>query len=175
MNKVWYVLNTGQTISINDISKHIVISSKWKNDPRVQLQYTIKDAELPHQLAYRMYGSVDLYWVILLANDISDLNHQWPLTPIQVDSYITTKYPNNNPSDVHHYISPNGLIADLLSIYVLYGATTDAQAISIGNLSSVSIYDYEHALNDLKRNIIIIDPDSVRSVVNEYETLMGQL
>lgn len=175
MGSVWYTLNNGQTVAINDISKHIVISSKWKNDLNVQLQYTIKDSELPHQIAYRIYGSVDLYWVILLANDISDLNNQWPMTQTQVDSYIALKYPNNNSYDVHHYISPNGLIADLLSIYVLYGATTDAQAINIGNLTPVSIYDYEHALNDLKRNIIVIDPDSVRTVINEYETLMEQL
>ena len=71
-------------------------------------------------------------------------------------------------------MTPNGLVADLLSIYVTHGATTDAQAIQLGNLIPVSIYDYEHSLNDLKRNIILIDPDYIGAVQAEYETLMEQ-
>lgn len=170
--QVWYTLNNGAVVLLNDISKFVTFGQRWKNDQRTQLQYTIKDGELPHQISYRIYDTLDYWWTILLFNNIWDFNNQWPRTDGQVDDYIALKYPNNEPTDVHHYIGPNGLVADLLSFYVLYGTTTDAQAISIGNLEAVSIYDYEHALNDLKRNIIIIDPDVIQSVQNEFQTLL---
>ena len=173
MGTTWYSLNNGQTIAINDISKFSIFNKRWKNNQQTQLQYVIKDGELPHQISNRLYGTVDYWWTILLFNDIIDFDKQWPLSQSQVDDFISYKYPDSNPSDAHHYISPNGLVADLLSIYVLYGATTDPQAISIGNLTAVSIYDYEHALNDLRRNIILIDPDSISAVQNEYELIMG--
>jgi hypothetical protein len=173
MLSTWYTLNDGTVVSLNDISKFATFSQHWKNDQRTQLQYEIKDGDLPHQISNRLYGTVDYWWTVLLFNDIWDFNSQWPRNPGQVDDYIASKYPDNNPFDAHHYISPNGLVADLLSMKLQYNVTSDADAIRLGNLEAISIYDYEHALNDLKRNIIVIDPDSIQSVQREYEDLMA--
>jgi len=174
MGSVWYKLNNGDTVYMNDISKFVAFTNTWAKNTNAQLTYRINDGEFPHQLSLRLYGSLDYWWTILLANNIYDFNNQWPRSTAQVDAYIAWKYPDNLPSDAHHYMTPNGLVADLLTYYVLYGATTDAQAIQIGNLIPVSIYDYEHNLNDLKREIVLIDPDYIQAVQAEYETLMEQ-
>ena len=174
MNSVWYTLNNSEVVLINDISKFAAFSEVWNNNPNLQLQYRINDGELPHQLSLRLYGKVDYWWTVMLINNIWDINHQWPRSNAQVDEYISYKYPDNIPTDAHHYMTPNGLVADLLSIYAIYGATTDAEAIQMGNLIPVSIYDYEHNLNELKRNIILIDPDYINAVQAEFETLMEQ-
>ena len=169
MRSVWYDVPGGETILINDITVFADFPSVWKKNAQLQLPYIIKDGELPHMLSNRLYGSVDYWWTILKVNGIYDFNNQWPRSSEQLNIYIQNKYPGKTFNDVHHYVNPNGLVADLISLRLYLNLTSDSQVINQAGLEAISIGDFETALNDDKRNIVLIDPDYIGSVQSEYE------
>lgn len=68
-------------------------------------EYTIKDGDTPEILAEKVYGNPEAHWIILLANEIVDPQHGWPLDNRQFSEYIKTKYGSisNAKTDIHHY------------------------------------------------------------------------
>ena len=42
--------------------------------------YMINGDERPEQIAEKYYGDPELDWTILLANNITNINNEWPLT-----------------------------------------------------------------------------------------------
>jgi hypothetical protein len=168
----WYKFSDGSTQLINDITKFAAFRNVWINEPRAQLKYEIKDGELPHSISFKLYDTVDYWWMILLVNQIVDFDAAWPKSSADLDNHIAEKYPFNKPNDIHHYVHPNGTVTDLLGMRVFHNVGTDEAAIIEGELSGVRIYDHELALNEQKRNIILIDPDYVGLVASEFERLM---
>jgi hypothetical protein len=172
MGNVWFTLEDGSKVLINDITTFARIEERWNTDARVQMAYKIKDGELPHMISNRLYGSVEYWWTILKLNNIFDYDNQWPRSTKQLYEYIERKYPEQDRSDLHHYIDPNGLVADLLSLRIEYGLEDDEEVIDRAGLEKVSIEEYEMAVNELKRDIILIDPDYIGSVQTEYDKAM---
>ena len=56
--------------------------------------YTINDGETPDSIAYDRLGGTEWYWTILLLNNITDLNNQWPLDSDEIEKLINKKYGN---------------------------------------------------------------------------------
>lgn len=173
MGSVWVTLRDGSKVILNDITAFAKITNKWKNDARLAIPYQVKDGELPHMISQRLYGTVDYWWAILMVNDIYDLDEQWPRNQRQLNEHIARKYNNAPRTTVHHYRDPNGLIADLLSLRIELGLTNNSDVINQAGLEAVTIEEFEIAANDQKRNIILIDPDYIQAVHNEYEKAMG--
>ena len=125
--------------------------------------YYVSDGDTPELIAYKEYGDVNLHWVILLANDIVDLNKEWPLSTEDLILYITDKYGANNISDVHHYV-----ITDNKSIIVDW----DATKVSNGTYTAVTNLEYETELNDAKRQIAILDQVYLKDMRNQFNKLI---
>ena len=130
MGSVWHTLPNGEIVLLNDVTVFADFPKLWKDDARVQLQYVIRDGELPHMISDRLYGSVELWWTILKVNDIYDLENQWPRSQSQLSKYIASKYPGKTLDDIHHYVNAHGLVADLLSLRYEMGLTSDSQVIN---------------------------------------------
>jgi hypothetical protein len=171
---VWYRLDSGERILINDLTTFATFSDTWKTDARTQLEYSIKDGELPHMISFRLYGTVDYWWTILLLNDIYDFDNQWPRSYKALNEYIDRKYQGKNRHDVHHYINGDGLVADLLSLKIETGITDDAEVINTMGLEVITIEEHEIAMNESKRAIKLVDPDYIAAVQKEYEDQMSQ-
>ena len=92
--------NRKQTI-VTDVFRRILLDKFFKNKAALT-GYYVSDGDTPELIAYKEYGDVNLHWIILLANDIVDLNKEWPLSTEDLILYITDKYGANNISDVHH-------------------------------------------------------------------------
>ena len=66
--------------------------------------YNIGDYERPEQIAEKAYGNPDYDWVILVANNIIDLNQQWPLPQAQLNEFFLKKYGSEQALEsIHHY------------------------------------------------------------------------
>lgn len=66
--------------------------------------YQIIDNERPDQVAQKVYNNSDLDWVILIANNITNLNDQWPLDNNSLYKYLLDKYGDDETiGEVHHY------------------------------------------------------------------------
>jgi len=87
--------------------------------------YLITEDERPEQVAQRVYGDPELDWVVLTANNIINLQDQWPLNLDSFNKYMLEKYGSEDAyNDVHHYetisikdsygreVFPGGLIVD---------------------------------------------------------------
>lgn len=170
---VWYRQEDGTQILLNDITTFATFSDTWKKDVRTQMPYSIRDGELPHMISFRLYGTVDYWWTILLLNDIYDFDSQWPRNHEVLNDYIDRKYPGKARDDVHHYINGHGLVADLLSLRIAYGTQDDAEVINRAGLEAVSIEEFEIAVNESKRNIMLVDPDYISAVQKEYDDQMN--
>lgn len=62
------------------------------SNPYLFLPYTIADEDRPEDIAYYYYGSTDYTWLVLLANNIIDPYHQWPLKEDDFNNYLIKKY-----------------------------------------------------------------------------------
>jgi hypothetical protein len=172
LGRVWYRMSDGTTTLINDITAYANITNEWRKDARVQIPYMIRDGELPHMISDRLYGSVEYWWTILMMNNIYDFDNQWPRSYEQLNDYIDRKYPGQSRGDVHHYVNPNGLVADLLSTRIALDVTDDAEAIDLASLEPVTIEEFELGLNEAKRQITLVDPDYISAVQTKFEKIM---
>ena len=55
-------------------------------------RYTILSGETPDSIAYNKLGNSDWYWTILLLNNITDTDKQWPLANDELEKFIENKY-----------------------------------------------------------------------------------
>lgn len=61
-------------------------------NPYLFLPYTVSDEDRPEDIAYYYYGSTDYTWLVLLANNIIDPYHDWPLKEDDFNKYLIQKY-----------------------------------------------------------------------------------
>ena len=61
-------------------------------NPYLFLPYTVSDEDRPEDIAYYYYGSTDYTWLVLLANNIIDPYHDWPLKEEDFNKYLIQKY-----------------------------------------------------------------------------------
>ena len=66
--------------------------------------YMIEEDQRPDQISNRVYGDTRFDWVVLLANNITNVREQWPLESLVFDKYCLDKYGSNEAlAEVHHY------------------------------------------------------------------------
>ena len=63
--------------------------------------YDVKEGETPEMIAHKLYGDVELHWIVLFSNNIVNRFHDWPMNNNQFLSYLADKYDDVNA--VHHY------------------------------------------------------------------------
>lgn len=65
--------------------------------------YQIKEGERPDQIAEKVYGDPELDWVILITNNITNVNDEWPLDNETFYNYLIDKYGSEAAiEDKHH-------------------------------------------------------------------------
>lgn len=92
--------------------KNIFIRAKVREDILnyiTSLQdYYVKENERPDQIAQKFYEDSELDWVILLTNNITDIQNQWPLDGNCFNRYLLDKYGfEEKLNEIHHYETVN--------------------------------------------------------------------
>ena len=159
-NILYDAKGNGQSTVMKDIFRRV----KLKSTERVVGfdYYDVQDGEAPEIIAHKYYGDVGLHWTILVANDIVDYYHQWPMSTQTFEQYVTEKY--TNPAAVHHY-EVTATSGDTTTVIDVGMNTTD-----YGSATAVSNYQYEQKLNDEKAKIRLIQPRFIKDFVKEFET-----
>lgn len=86
-------LKTFSAKEITDITNRGKIIKFFQKDRVYDMNYRIvEDGEKPETIAYKEYGDINLYWVILLLNEIKNPSFEWPKNSIQLNEYIEEKY-----------------------------------------------------------------------------------
>jgi len=159
-NILYDAKGNGQSTVMKDIFRRV----KLKSTSRVVGfdYYDVQDGEAPEIIAHKYYGDVGLHWTILVANDIVDYYHQWPMSTQTFEQYVTEKY--TNPAAVHHY-EVTATSGDTTTVIDVGMNTTD-----YGSATAVSNYQYEQKLNNEKSRIRLIQPRFIKDFVKEFET-----
>lgn len=185
----------------NLISRAYLLSSLQKN-VFLYYDYTVKDYDKPEIISYKLYDNQYRYWMVLYANNIFDVNSDWPLDYRNFMLYINDKYkteantahldPMSYTMDtIHHYeqtITTYGNLDNVKSsITIQIDANTYTNTIESTNTYTldgvlisrtvskkpVSIYDYELQENEKKRNVKLIKDSYADSMEKQLFSLMG--
>ena len=82
-----YKKQTRQTV-VPDIFRRVMLDKYFKN--RMPLRkYYVKDYETPEILAHKLYGKSDLHWILLVANNIVNVNKEWPMAQEHLVLYLS--------------------------------------------------------------------------------------
>jgi hypothetical protein len=139
-------------ILVKDITIRAKISDYFKNSAITSLPYTIQDGERPETLSYRIYDRVDLYWTILLFNEIHDPTFEWPLSSAELESKLQKKY-----KGYALYYPDSARIPDTFQLQdttVFKGASTVSQVLADGTVITANIIKWDPTYNS-----IVIDGD----------------
>lgn len=148
----------GRTYTGMDITKRTAVPREVKNNQDVYVEYSIKDGESPIVLADRAYNDSDMYWVILLFNDIFDIESDWPLDSISLQRYVDRVY--NDPNGIHHYES------------AATGSWVSPDFHPTYDTVPITNTEHEIAENDKKRVIKIPTESNARNIESEHRRLL---
>lgn len=142
------------TKAVKDITTNVRLRVEVLKNITLFDQYDLKDGETPEIVAANYYGSSEYHWIVMLANHKFDWLNDFPLTQLQLDKHITSKY--TSPYAIHHYEDQSGNI------------------ISSDQFPQTPItnYQYEESINESKRRINLISPNLISIIIDDLKKLI---
>ena len=174
-------------ITVKNLFKRGKLADDIFQDLTVFTKYEIKGDDRPDNVAYKIYDDSDLDWVILLANNIINIQTEWPLPQRDFDRYLLDQYETYEKlNDVHHYetlecknlagtvIVPKGLWveSDYSVTYYDWYAGVEITKSSSDIVVSVTNYEYEDKKENEKRNIYILKPKYLNIIKDDLKEMM---
>ena len=152
-------------------------------------KYSIQGDDRPDNVAFAIYEDSKLDWTILLANNIVNVQTEWPLTQESFENYLLNKYgTNENIYGIHHYetkkiknslgaiVLPEGLeVPKLFTMKFLdvnLGTYTEVGGAGDLITTEVTNYDYEVDLQNKKREIYILKQSYLNLIITDMERIM---
>ena len=149
-------------------------------------KYVVEGDDRPDNVADKVYGDSNLDWVVLLANNIVNIQSEWPMSQSDFNTYITEKYENETVlySGIHHYeanevktsrdviIIPSGMKVGVGQSVSYFEPLSDEQVTVNPVSKAVTNYQYEQSVNDKKRRIFLIKPIYLNVVFDDLEEMM---
>tara|TARA_B100000085_G_C18521173_1_gene503756 strand:+ start:907 stop:1566 length:660 start_codon:yes stop_codon:yes gene_type:complete len=146
-------------------------------------KYQIVNNDRPDNVAFEIYNDSTLDWVVLAANNILNIQTEWPMTQFDFDNFLLDKYGSYEKlNDVHHYETyevrnpNNDIIMVQAGLRVSSNYTTEyfdgAGIVKVSPVTPVTNYEYEAKIQDDKRNIFILRPRYLGVVKDDLEIIM---
>lgn len=132
--------------------------------------YYISGAPRPEELANQLYGNVQLYWVLLMCNNIYDPYYGWITGQESAYQAAIQRYAMAGGNQVLYHVNEKGekfwnLVNTPENPYTWYdkGDTEKRFPQYEGPLAAVDIYEDAIRKNEYKREIKIVDPNDIES------------
>ena len=77
-------------LEVVDIFRRIAFTDKTLKDTSNFENYLVREGEKPDDVSYKFYGSPDLWWLVLLSNNILDIENEWPKGVSEIDNVFVT-------------------------------------------------------------------------------------
>ena len=141
--------------------------------------YRIKDGYRPDMVSQELYGTPAYAYLILMFNDIYDPVFDWPLGLKQFDNYIVSKYGSIDSaiSTVKYYyqiiraeVAKTGTAERIPAVKYIVDSTAYA-LLGEDERTTISQYDWEFELNDLKTELQIINASIIQDVDFEVKRM----
>ena len=159
----------GNTVKVTDIFRRVKARSKIADNVTLFDKYDVAEGEKPEDVAYKIYGDADYFWVVTLVNNIVNRYYDWPLDNFSFQQFINDKY--SNPMGIHHYevTQSSGKQAG-------DGPTDYSHKLEVNSdhpgAQSVSNREHEDRLQDQKRQIRVLSPQYLNAFEEEFINLI---
>ena len=186
-----YVSRTADTkqISAYQKVKNLFKRGKLKNDIFTDLtyftKYQIVGDDRPDNVAFDVYDDETLDWIILLSNNITNIQTEWPLDHQSFYNFLISKYGSEEQIHaVHHYettevrntdktiIVPKGLKVPKNYSIEFYDEELKSYTTVSNITTEITNYEYENKIEDDKRNIYVLKSDYLNVIMNDIEDSM---
>lgn len=160
----------GVTYIVKDILRRSAFVSEYKPMSDLYQTYTILDGETPSSVALKFYSSPFLHWVVLIFNEIHDQLKEWPVGSNVLEDLVRAKYGADTMYKVRHY-EQDSLVVGYTKEFSpdIEWVPPENPGPENPNIYPVSFMDYETALNDAKRKIIILRPELLGDFLKQFE------
>ena len=187
-------------VYINLISR-FSFEESFKKNTTVSYEYDIQDSDTPEIIASKFYDDPERHWIVLMFNNITDPQFDWPMDYKTLISFIDNKYSASAnvgqsgsswaKSHTHAYykvekrttISTNTIIVNEIEIdantYANVVSSSSNITLADGYVITIAVskntqsyYDYEMELNESKRKIKLLKPEFIQSVEEEFRTVI---
>lgn len=125
LNRTKNEVSSDETHIVTNLFKRVKIREDVLSSVTSFENYRIQANERPDSVAEKYYGDPGLDWLVLLANNITNVESSWPLPPVAFKQYLDEKYPDQTKlNQIHHYetkeivdefdrvVFPGGLMVD---------------------------------------------------------------
>lgn len=143
---------------IVDIFRRIAFSQNTLEDTSVFYNYYVVDDDTPENIALRLYGSYDLWWLVLLPNNVIQ-NNELPISENKLLEYINNKYTGK-------VLFFNEYMPDLKAGDVIAGITLDNN----GDISETSQDNYA-VISEYNKIFRYAKVNSINGIISEGMTL----
>ena len=174
-------------ITVKNLFRRVILREDIFSNLTFFTKYSIKGDDRPDNVANKIYSDSTLDWLILLANNITHIPSEWPMTQNDFDRFLLKKYDNDYDklyNGVHHHetievkdsndvtIVPAGLevSSDFTQTYYDYfiGGMTTSNNIT----RPITNYQYEEKLENDKRQIYVLKTEYISVVLDDIEDIM---
>ena len=159
----------GNTKVVTDIFRRVKARSKIIDNVSAFDKYDVQEGEKPEDIAYKMYGDSDYFWIITLVNNIVNRYYDWPLDEYVFQQYVADKY--DNPEAVHHYEITQSSGRQTGDGPSDYSHKVICNATELG-AEAVSNIEEERRIQDQKRQIRILLPSYLGAFEDEFIKLI---
>ena len=186
-----YVSRTADTKNISEYQKvkNLFRRGKLKKDIFNNLTYFTKyqiiGDDRPDNVAYNVYKDETLDWIILLSNNITNIQTEWPLDHQSYYNFLIDKYGSEEEIHaVHHYettevrdtnrtiIVPKGLKVPQNYSIEFYDSRVSSYTTVSNITTEITNYEYENKIENEKRNIYVLKPAYLNIILNDTEESM---
>ena len=145
--------------------------------------YNVIDGERPDNVAEKFYNDPNLDWVVLLANNILNVQSEWPLDNQSFEKYLDEKY-GDDLYQIAHYeslevansigevIFPRGTIVPQNYSFTYFDIGTNQYQTVVEMTYGVTNNQIEQRRQNKLRAIRILKPEYVDLVEEELEEMM---
>ena len=177
------ITGSNSTVPDYDVAVNLMVRNKLKDavetDVSAYYPYVVPEGMRPDVLAHQYYGDTIYTWTIYLVNNILDPYWEWPLSYKDFRAYMIDKYGSIEiaQSQIHHYEYTARARAEKTGTSVPvpeYKLEIDYQTYTetaVDEREIIYSYGYEQDLNELKREIQLIDVAYIASVQDEVRGL----
>ena len=172
-------------LRVKNLFKRTKIAQTVFDDLTYFTKYQIIADERPDNIAYKVYGDSNLDWMVMLANNITNLQNEWPLEEQSFYRFLINKYGSEAGIEtVHHYesqkvidskekvIVPKGLEVPSNYSVTFLDSGTKTEQIRTNITDAITNRQFEERVQDEKRNIFLIKPRFIGLIIEEMERVM---
>ena len=148
-------------------------------------KYQISGDDRPDNVAFQLYGDETLDWLVLIANNIINVQTEWPLGQEAFHNFLIEKYGSEEAlQNIHHYetikvvnsegqvMYPSKLIVPENFTVSYYDSFLEEYVERNDIVRGITNYEYEDEIQTKKRSIYTLKPEYLETILNDLDAIM---